>query len=82
MLVPYYPWDTRTDAFSKVPSEDIHTRTLRVGLPHQELTIQRIRDWCHPLREGDSANDLIAMVDTLIAEYEEVTRDNLVELKQ
>lgn len=53
----------------------------QVGLPHQDLTIQRIFDWCHPLRERDLANDLIAMADTLIAEFEDVARLNSVELK-
>lgn len=79
--VPYHPWDTRTDPFSKLPCQNIDTIIPSVGLPHTDLVLRRIRNWCLPLCAGDHGSDLITMADSLIKEFEEAARCLIVELE-
>lgn len=66
----YHKWETRVYPFLEHNCQDCQVIISLTGPPHQDLTLQRIWDWCYPLEVTEATSDLLGMAQTVTEEYD------------
>lgn len=73
----YHKWETHVYPLLKHNFQDHQVIIPLTGPPHQDLTLQRIRDWCYPLEITEATTDLLGMTQTVTEEYDVVANSSM-----